>query len=113
MGAAVAVSVAGGSAIVAIDVLTRPFHRQSTVAHSPVDVCIVGITRAAPGVHQPDPPGLIHDDLRLLPPWRGSSLFRGRSFSSRRCLFGVIFASAEFIGSRCGGALASPARRQS
>jgi hypothetical protein len=30
-----------------------------------------------PGVHQPDPPGLIHDDLRLLPPWRGSSLFRG------------------------------------
>ena len=28
-----------------------------------------------PGVHQPDPPGLIHDDLRLLPPWRGSSLF--------------------------------------
>jgi hypothetical protein len=29
-----------------------------------------------PGVHQPDPPGLIHDDLRLLPPWRGSSLFR-------------------------------------
>jgi hypothetical protein len=30
-----------------------------------------------PGVHQPDPPGLIHDDLRLLPPWRGSSLFQG------------------------------------
>jgi hypothetical protein len=30
-----------------------------------------------PGVHQPDPPGLIHDDLRLLPPWRGSSLFYG------------------------------------
>jgi hypothetical protein len=30
-----------------------------------------------PGVHQPDPPGLIHDDLRLLPPWRGSSLFGG------------------------------------
>jgi hypothetical protein len=30
-----------------------------------------------PGVHQPDPPGLIHDDLRLLPPWRGSSLFWG------------------------------------
>ena len=28
-----------------------------------------------PSVHQPDPPGLIHDDLRLLPPWRGSSLF--------------------------------------
>jgi hypothetical protein len=31
-----------------------------------------------PGVHQPDPPGLIHDDLRLLPPWRGSSLFWGK-----------------------------------
>jgi secretion/DNA translocation related CpaE-like protein len=30
-----------------------------------------------PGVDQPDPPGLIHDDLRLLPPWRGSSLFWG------------------------------------
>ena len=113
VGGGVAVSVARGVAIAAIDVLTRAFHRQSTVAHSPVDVCIVGITRPAPGVHQPDPPGLIHDDLRLLPPWRGSSLFRGRSFSRRRCLFGEIFASAEFIGSRCGGALASPARRQS
>ena len=40
-------------------------------------VCIVSITRLMPGVHQPDPPGLIHDDLRLLPPWRGSSLFGG------------------------------------
>ncbi len=36
-------------------------------------VCIVGRTRLMPGVHQPDPPGLIHDDPRLLPPWRGSS----------------------------------------
>lgn len=40
-------------------------------------VCIVGITRLMPRVHQPDPPGLIHDDPRLLPPWRGSSHFRG------------------------------------
>lgn len=30
-------------------------------------------------VYQPDPPGLIHDDLRLLPPWRGSSLFWGKN----------------------------------
>lgn len=45
------------------------------LAHS--RVCIVGITRLMPGVHQPDPPGLIHDDLRLLPPWRGSSLLWG------------------------------------
>ena len=30
-------------------------------------------------VHQPDPPGLIHDDPRLLPPWRGSSFFCGRT----------------------------------
>ena len=42
-----------------------------------IGVCIVSITRLMPGVHQPDPPGLIHDDLRLLPPWRGSSLFWG------------------------------------
>jgi hypothetical protein len=89
----VAVSVAGGAAVAAIDVLTRPFHRQSTVAQSPVDVCIVGFTRLAPGVHQPDPPGLIHDDLRLLPPWRGSSLFQGWSIFSRRCRF-CAFISA-------------------
>ena len=31
-------------------------------------------------MYQPDPPGLIHDDPRLLPPWRGSSHFYG-SFS--------------------------------
>ncbi|ABK75429.1 hypothetical protein MSMEG_6172 [Mycolicibacterium smegmatis MC2 155] len=29
-------------------------------------------------VYQPDPPGLIRDDLRLLPPWRGSSSFPGK-----------------------------------
>ena len=28
-------------------------------------------------VYQPDPPGLMYDDLRLLPPWRGSSHFWG------------------------------------
>lgn len=30
-----------------------------------------------PSVSQPDPPGLKHDDPRLLPPWRGSSSFLG------------------------------------
>ena len=38
-------------------------------------MCIVRNTRQWLSVHQPDPPGLIHDDPRLLPPWRGSSLF--------------------------------------
>ena len=32
-----------------------------------------------PGVHQPDPPGLIHDDLRLLPPGGGRPFFATRS----------------------------------
>jgi hypothetical protein len=62
-----------------IPVLIRGSPSQSTVAQCLVDMCIVSITRLAPGVHQPDPPGLIHDDLRLLPPWRGSSLFVGHS----------------------------------
>ncbi|MUL46053.1 hypothetical protein FZI85_10145 [Mycobacterium sp. CBMA293] len=75
--------------VVVNGVLTRPFHRQSTVAQSPVDVCIVGFTRLAPGVHQPDPPGLIHDDLRLLPPWRGSSHFQGQSKFSFHPFFGA------------------------
>jgi hypothetical protein len=43
-------------------------------------MCIVSITRPEPRVYQPDPPGLIHDDPRLLPPWRGSSLFWGKQF---------------------------------
>jgi|GEM_PF-6284609 len=43
-------------------------------------MCIVGSTRLRLGVDQPDPPGLIHDDLRLLPPWRGSSSFLGDFF---------------------------------
>ena len=33
---------------------------------------------AEPRVYQPDPPGLIHDDPRLLSPWRGSSLVWGK-----------------------------------
>src|SRR5271156_2416925 len=41
-------------------------------------VCIVSITRPEPRVYQPDPPGLMHDDPRLLPPWRGSSLLWGK-----------------------------------
>ncbi|KUI46370.1 hypothetical protein AU198_01755 [Mycobacterium sp. GA-1199] len=42
------------------------------------------------GVHQPDPPGLIHDDLRLLPPWRGSSLFQDFSHSGYVLPFTVV-----------------------
>ncbi|RAU89969.1 hypothetical protein DQP56_23875 [Mycolicibacter senuensis] len=34
-------------------------------------------------VYRPDPPGLIHDDLRLLPPWRGSSFLTGHSSLER------------------------------
>ena len=49
-----------------------------------------------PGVHQPDPPGLIHDDLRLLPPWRGSSLFQtlfvGRIVGEVRRSCGIAFS---------------------
>src|SRR3954468_15470421 len=49
-----------------------------------------------PGVHQPDPPGLIHDDLRLLPPWRGSSLFQtlfvGRIVGEVRVSCGISFS---------------------
>ncbi len=52
-------------------------HRQEQLVPWDNLVCIVGITRLMPGVDQPDPPGLIHDDLRLLPPWRGSSLLWG------------------------------------
>ena len=59
----------------------RGFCRLYWLALSRNGVCIVSITRLWPGVHQPDPPGLIHDDPRLLPPWRGSS------FISGRCLF--------------------------
>ena len=40
-------------------------------------MCIVGLTRLRLSVHQPDPPGLMHDDPRLLPPWRGSSFLYG------------------------------------
>jgi hypothetical protein len=47
-------------------------------------MCIVTITRLMLGVHQPDPPGLIHDDPRLLPPWRGSSPFYRKFGKARR-----------------------------
>ena len=57
----------------------RGFSSPGTVAPRHFAVCIVGFTRLRPGVHQPDPPGLIHDDPRLLPPWRGSSFFVGLS----------------------------------
>src|SRR4029078_9925278 len=55
----------------------RCFPPQAVLAPLQGAVWIVSITRLMPGVHQPDPPGLIHDDLRLLPPWRGSSLLVG------------------------------------
>ena len=61
--------------VTAIFPAIRCFLRQAVLAPIRSAVCIVRITRLMPGVHQPDPPGLIHDDLRLLPPWRGSSLF--------------------------------------
>ena len=91
-----------------------------------LSVCIVSITRLMPGVHQPDPPGLIHDDLRLLPPWRGSSLFRtlfvGRIVGEVRGSCGISFSlpsSAQPVHSsrlihRCrnGTGVASRPRRQ-
>jgi hypothetical protein len=49
-------------------------------------MCIVSSTRPEPRVYQPDPPGLIHDDPRLLPPWRGSSPFWGTYLLAARCL---------------------------
>jgi hypothetical protein len=52
--------------------------KSATLAPLSCPMCIVNITRLMPGVHQPDPPGLIHDDPRLLPPWRGSSLIYGK-----------------------------------
>ena len=55
----------------------RGFQPAGRLAHSYDAVCIVGRTWCNPGVHQPDPPGLIHDDPRLLPPWRGSSFICG------------------------------------
>jgi hypothetical protein len=63
--------------VTAIFPAIRCFLWQAALAPIHCAVCIVSITRLMPGVHQPDPPGLIHDDLRLLPPWRGSSLFWG------------------------------------
>lgn len=56
----------------------RDFHRKigglntsQVLAQLQVRVCIVRNTWPKPGVHQPDPPGLIHDDPRLLPPGGG------------------------------------------
>lgn len=58
-----------------------------TLAHHALSVCIVGITRLTLGVFQPDPPGLKYDDLRLLPPWRGSSLFWGKFAEAQPRIF--------------------------
>ena len=74
----------------------RWFPSQALLAPLGLCVCIVRITRLMPGVHQPDPPGLIHDDLRLLPPWRGSSLlwgvFVGRIGGELRLGCGISFS---------------------
>lgn len=85
-------------------------------------MCIVSITRLMPGVHQPDPPGLIHDDLRLLPPWRGSSLSgpfairygrRARQWLRNAVFAAAVIHSCGFIHSsrRSDGAMSSAARR--
>ena len=50
------------------------FQFRVALAPDRVRVCIVSITRLMPSMHQPDPPGLMYDGPRLLPPWRGSSL---------------------------------------
>jgi hypothetical protein len=60
------------------------FYSRQGLARLGIQVCIVIITRLMLGVDQLDPPGLIHDDLRLLPPWRGSSLFSGKFSNSFR-----------------------------
>ena len=55
----------------------RDYCRFKRLVSRRIGVCIVSFTRLRSGVHQPDPPGLIHDDPRLLPPWRGSSFIYG------------------------------------
>jgi hypothetical protein len=67
-------------------VLAQCYRWQTALAPVSRSMCIVSITRLMPGVDQSDPPGLIHDDPRLLPPWRGSSLLyrnSGRSVARR------------------------------
>ena len=70
-------------------------------------LCIVWLTRHMPGVHQPDPPGLIHDDPRLLPPWRGSSSVWGRWVSGGAGFLGAL----GFWGPRASGPLVHTVRR--
>lgn len=62
-----------------------PPTRLESLARGPPVVCIVRFTRLMLSVHQPDPPGLIHDDPRLLPPWRGSSFISAHFVHWRRC----------------------------
>jgi hypothetical protein len=80
---------------------------ESAIALARTVVCIVSSTRPEPRVYQPDPPGLMHDDLRLLPPWRGSSLLWGQIFSGD-WLIGP--ASAVLRGSCDPSAERAPAR---
>lgn len=69
-------------------------------------MCIVSITRPEPRVYQPDPPGLMHDDPRLLPPWRGSSHFYGQLFSPHGAKPGSRCVAGQHARRRWRGALA-------
>lgn len=63
----------------------RGFEVPQSLASRPAALCIVRGTWPRPRVSQPDPPGLIHDDPRLLPPWRGSSFFVVRLVNGSHC----------------------------
>jgi hypothetical protein len=51
-----------------------------------------------PRVYQSDPPGLMHDDPRLLPPWRGSSLLSGHYLPSSDYFAGRFLESGLWFG---------------
>ncbi len=57
---------------------------RQALAQSRLGVCIVGMTQLMLRVHQPDPPGLIHDDPRLLPPLARVVPFPGVFAHNRR-----------------------------
>ena len=70
----------------------RGFSRPRRLAPRCFAMCIVGLTRLRPGVHQPDPPGLIHDDPRLLPPLARVVLF---VWLSLICAMGAVDPTAD------------------
>ena len=77
-------STPDGSSCTSISKRDPPTRLESLARGRPA-VCIVRITRLMLSVRQPDPPGLIHDDPRLLPPWRGSSFISDHFVLGRRC----------------------------